>query len=417
MPRGTELRSERVIAVFVSSPSGLEAERERLEEIVTELNLTWSRKFNARFELIMWETHGFPGIGEDPQEVLNQELPDDYDLYIGMMWGRFGTPTGRAASGTQEEYLHAVQRFQSDPKRTKVMFYFKDAPIPPSLIDPAQLQKVQEFKQSLGEEGTLYWGFGQLDDFGPLLRLHLSRQLQDFTRGTIEDTLSNSGLDGEQKSQDEWDDELGLLELQDLFGETIRETVEISQRVTSEWLKFGERVTERNKEIHKITAAIQSAKGTLDRRRAKALIDGLAAEMRRFVERVKPDLPRLRELSRKAAEAMSRGILIESEMYARARMTPEYKAGAQEILTGLGQLIERLQGLHDAIASRRSELSRLPRLTTEMNRARRELGETLDAIMAGTLEGKSLYIETEKSLRATLDGQDSKAQDEGPRVP
>jgi hypothetical protein len=74
-------RQDRVLVVFVSSPSDLEPERIRLEEIVQEINLTWAQTSGIRLELVRWETHGYPGIATDPQEVLNQQLPDDYEFF------------------------------------------------------------------------------------------------------------------------------------------------------------------------------------------------------------------------------------------------------------------------------------------------------------------------------------------------
>src|SRR5438034_3225907 len=105
-------RDERVVVVLVASPSDLEPERNRLEEVIRELNLTWSRTLHVRLELVRWETHGYPGIGRDAQDVLNRELTDDPDIFIGLMWGRYGTPTGRAGSGTEEEFTRALARYR-----------------------------------------------------------------------------------------------------------------------------------------------------------------------------------------------------------------------------------------------------------------------------------------------------------------
>ena len=80
-------RDERVFVVFVASPSDMQPERDALEEVIRELNLTWSRKLGIRLDLVRWETHGVPGFGADAQDVLNRQLPDDPDIFIGLMWG------------------------------------------------------------------------------------------------------------------------------------------------------------------------------------------------------------------------------------------------------------------------------------------------------------------------------------------
>ena len=75
------------------------------------------------------------------------------------MWSRYQLEPGRAGSGTVEEFQNAKQRHDADPASVRIMFYFKDAPIAPSEIDPEQLARVKSFKESLGEEGALHWKF------------------------------------------------------------------------------------------------------------------------------------------------------------------------------------------------------------------------------------------------------------------
>ena len=88
-------RQEDILGVLVASPSDVLAERTRLEEVIHELNATWSRSLGIRLDLIRWETHAYPALGEDAQAVINTQVPDDYDIFVGIMWHRFGTPTGR----------------------------------------------------------------------------------------------------------------------------------------------------------------------------------------------------------------------------------------------------------------------------------------------------------------------------------
>ena len=95
------------------------------------------------------------------------------------MWARFGSPTGRAGSGTAEEFYRARNRYQNDPNQVRIMFYFKDAPISPSDLDPDQLASMKAFQKELGEKGALYWTYTSRDEFTQLLRMHLGRQVQE----------------------------------------------------------------------------------------------------------------------------------------------------------------------------------------------------------------------------------------------
>ena len=118
-------RTETVITVFAASPSDLADERLTLERVIKELNQTWSSKFGLRMDLIRWETHVRPSFGVDAQDVVNQQLRDDYDIFIGLMWHRFGTPTGRAESGTQEEFNRAKAKWDNDNASVVNLYDFR----------------------------------------------------------------------------------------------------------------------------------------------------------------------------------------------------------------------------------------------------------------------------------------------------
>ena len=92
-------RTESVLAIFLASPSDVMDERNLFQEIVAEWNQTWARNLGLRLELLRWEQDAYPGAGTDSQDVINHQIPEDYDLFIGLMWSRFGTPTARAGSG------------------------------------------------------------------------------------------------------------------------------------------------------------------------------------------------------------------------------------------------------------------------------------------------------------------------------
>lgn len=173
------LETRAVLRTFLASPGDVAAEREVASRIVEELNLTWSRFLGLSLELVRWETHAWPGGDVDPQALINRQLGDQYELFIGVMWSRFGTATHRADSGTKEEFERAYARHAADRQSVRIMFYFKSAP-PPDGADAAQLARVAEFRERIGDEGVLSWAFENEQTFAILLRLHLSRQVQDF---------------------------------------------------------------------------------------------------------------------------------------------------------------------------------------------------------------------------------------------
>ena len=173
-------RREFVLSVFVASPSNVQAERTTLGEVIDELNVVWSRTLGIRLELLGWETHAYPGFGVDAKDVINRQVPDDYDVFCVVMWSRFGSPTGRAESGTEEEFMRAKSRWDGDNSSVQLMLYFKEDDLALSDIDTDQLAKVRAFRKSLPGEGGLYWEFKGTGFFGSLVRVHLARVVQHW---------------------------------------------------------------------------------------------------------------------------------------------------------------------------------------------------------------------------------------------
>src|SRR6266851_4502917 len=109
------------IRIFIASPSDVQKERDSLPAIINELNHTMARHLGFVIELVRWETHCHPAMGR-PQGVINEQI-GEYDIFIGVMWKRFGTPTGQADSGTEEEFDRAYQEWRRD-ETVYILFYF-----------------------------------------------------------------------------------------------------------------------------------------------------------------------------------------------------------------------------------------------------------------------------------------------------
>lgn len=391
-------REERVLVVLVASPSDLEPERNRLEDVIRELNLTWSRTLGVRLELVRWETHGYPGIGSDAQDVLNQELPNDYDIFVGLMWGRYGTQTERAGSGTEEEFLRALSRFRADPSAVRIMFYFKDAPLPPSSLDPEQLSKVKRFRASLGEEGGLHFTFVSIDEFEKLIRLHLARQIQDFQRefearkaigpaaGTsvvISSPVAVAPLEGTLPEE-----EVGILDLLDLLEERSATLAEITQRIVSETDGLTQRTHQRTEELNAATARAHA----LTRREARTLLDKSAVDLHQFAARVQAELPLFSQAVNSTAEAAAQAALLTADMY------QENEKELEDARRALSQIHGGLDRAFEATAGFQATIKRLPRMTSALNRSKREVVELLGELLEAYASGRRIVSEASKAL-------------------
>ena len=168
-----------VIRVFLASPGDLVAEREIVEELVNELNGIWGHKVGVTLRLVRWERDVRPGVGDDAQAVVNSQVPGDYEVFIGLLWGRFGTPTLRYSSGTQEEFERAIAR-RKESGSPEIMMYFKDAPLRPLAIETGQVAQVQAFRESLDKRGVLYRTFEDQSGFQSTLRANLALLVQQL---------------------------------------------------------------------------------------------------------------------------------------------------------------------------------------------------------------------------------------------
>jgi len=82
-----------------------------LEEVVGRINGTDGDARGVRLEVFKWETGVVPQIGPKPQDVVDAQMPARYDVYLGIMKHRFGTPTEGYGSGPAEEFQDALKNW------------------------------------------------------------------------------------------------------------------------------------------------------------------------------------------------------------------------------------------------------------------------------------------------------------------
>lgn len=159
-------RSALIIDVFISSPGDVSDDRKVIIDAAQSWNQRNSKKSGIFFNPLTWESKVSPSIGAYSQDVINSQIGDDYDLLIGLMWHRYGTPTGSAESGTQEEFDRALSRYEKDGK-TNIAFIFKTTDPPFSDIDPDQLAKVRKFKDDIGKMDASTVSIGKKMSYTP----------------------------------------------------------------------------------------------------------------------------------------------------------------------------------------------------------------------------------------------------------
>src|SRR4029450_12385932 len=92
----------REIRIFLSTPSDVVEERRALAALVEEINdvvAFLAPERDVRLKLLHYETDAYPDVG-GPQSVIDEQIPLDYEIYLGVLWKRAGTPTKHAHRGT-----------------------------------------------------------------------------------------------------------------------------------------------------------------------------------------------------------------------------------------------------------------------------------------------------------------------------
>jgi len=156
------------IPIFLASPGDVIQEREIAFDLIHEWNDLHTDEKSAALQIRSWQTTAYPELGDRPQAIVNKQVLDNCDIVLGIFWTRFGSPTGIAESGTEEEIRRSMELEKS------VLLYFSDVPASPSTIDPVQYQKVKEFRDEFRNTG-LIWSYSSHDQFRECLRRHLDQ--------------------------------------------------------------------------------------------------------------------------------------------------------------------------------------------------------------------------------------------------
>lgn len=154
--------------VFVAAPSDVMAEHILIDELLRDWNTQHGPRARARVELVSWQTHSYPAAGSRPQALINKQAFDQADVVVAIFRGRFGSPTGTAASGTVEEIQRGIRM------KKQVMVYFG----PGGRRNRNQLVKIERFKRKLGKK-ALYHTFSDETSFQKAFRQHLAQAMND----------------------------------------------------------------------------------------------------------------------------------------------------------------------------------------------------------------------------------------------
>ncbi|XHR95011.1 hypothetical protein ACFJIV_33060 [Mucilaginibacter sp. UC70_90] len=192
-------KSVKTYSIFIAAPGDIKNEKRIIHDCVTQWNKLIGSQQHVRIEVTDW-SDTYPQYGERPQAIINEQIFDKCDIVVALFWTKFGTPTGIAASGTEEEILRAI----SSGKH--LLLYFKDAPLPLDRIEGNEYDKIQDFQARHKDKG-LYRVYTSDEGFKDLFLTNLVSFMKDLIEGKFDkktsETISTKTADEEIKEADE----------------------------------------------------------------------------------------------------------------------------------------------------------------------------------------------------------------------
>lgn len=187
-------RKTKLIRIFVGSPNDVPKAREIIKNVAEELNKVWIKN-DVLLYVLNWQDHVTPYLGKVPEETILEKVPvDTWDVFMGVLWSRMGTPTERTnpetglpyQSGTEEEFILAYRLFQKK-NYPKLLLYRCLKKVSPDATNN-QLDLVNKFFE-LFAYGGKYFGlvskYRSDREFKELVYRHLLGILNDWQSGKI----------------------------------------------------------------------------------------------------------------------------------------------------------------------------------------------------------------------------------------
>lgn len=154
------------IRIFIASPGGLDPERQIAFDVVARINRTLARQLGVYVDIFGWEQE--ISAYDRPQAAINKNL-EKCDFFIGVIWDKWGTPSGEASSGFAEELNLAKEMLDSGRMKAGWLFFKKLSDEAKKYPSPA-VSKVLEFQDSIRNDRTfLYKSFANPEDWDKTL--------------------------------------------------------------------------------------------------------------------------------------------------------------------------------------------------------------------------------------------------------
>lgn len=161
-------KSVTLYKLLISCPGDITDEIELINDSVTKFNEFYSDELGITIQTKHWSKSSYAQSGGKPQTLLNEQFIKDCDAAVAVFWTRFGSPTDKYGSGTEEEIDLMIKAGK------QVFMYFSDKPISPSQNDYEGFQKIRDFRDKYKDKG-IYSTYTTNEEFQNMFFAHLSK--------------------------------------------------------------------------------------------------------------------------------------------------------------------------------------------------------------------------------------------------
>ena len=361
--------------VIVGSPSDLFDFRKAVFEVIDELN----RAFEVQKIAIRglgWEEYVTPGIGSEPQNVVNEQLLKEYDILIALFATKLGSPTANAASGTVEEIERAIANKNSPMGQHRVQVYFREKIENISEISIEELGKLLEYREKLKPLGILYGTFSDRGDLQRRIRINLQRSILEYLNNRtasvqLPSAMEETEVANEAETSGESGEDLGTLD----HLEKAEAAIETANRSIGKMALLIEEIgAETKREVEKIESVSFLNAAAKEK---KIAINGFASFLK----------VKATELSAEANTADENfSAFIDTIVLLAAvdpnRGTEQYKKDITAFLSAAEETLKRVTESRVSIREFRASVENIPRITIQFNQAKKSLLEAIDKCLA-----------------------------------
>ncbi|MEO8360948.1 MAG: DUF4062 domain-containing protein [Vicinamibacteria bacterium] len=181
------MESVNVLKLFIASPGDVKDERARVREVVLAVNRSMGRTLGIQVDVYGWED--IPPAAGRAQEIINPDV-DVCDIFVGILWKRWGQATGKASSGFEEEFQRAFERMKATA-RPSIWMGFKQLTTS-DVEDPGeQLRHVLAFRETQ-QSHVLYKTFVDGEDWERQFRSWLEEHVLKCQAAATSPSATNS---------------------------------------------------------------------------------------------------------------------------------------------------------------------------------------------------------------------------------